>query len=181
MYGVGEYIVDVSIHFFSPLHHNLIGASITRAHKIKVRHAIPKDRLGIENDRTIASQHSLTASQNSPPPPPCSPSRRGRSAWRGWLAPWSPPSPLWAAPATRDMNICSEEKDQGSKAGQGMMTVNAKATWKATPPWSKWPPWAWEPSSNHQRAWAAAQCPPSLRSSHVGTSEENHPVVKRRK
>ena len=76
-----------------------------------------KDQLGIENGRTIASRHSLTASQNSPPPAPCSPPRGGRSAWQGWLAPCSPPSTLWAAPATRDMNIRSGEKDQGSRAG----------------------------------------------------------------
>ena len=55
MYGVGEFIVDVSIHF-SPLHHNVNGSSIMRQHKIKVRHTTPKDRLGIENDRTIASR-----------------------------------------------------------------------------------------------------------------------------
>ena len=36
-------------YIFSPLHHNLNGASSTRAHKIKVRHTTPKDRLGIEN------------------------------------------------------------------------------------------------------------------------------------
>ena len=36
-------------YIFSPLHHNLNGASSTRAHKIKVIHTTPKDRLGIEN------------------------------------------------------------------------------------------------------------------------------------
>ena len=48
MYNLGEFIVDVSI-YFSPLHHNLNGASSTRAHKIMVIHTTSKDRLGIGN------------------------------------------------------------------------------------------------------------------------------------
>ena len=36
-------------YIFSPLHHNLDGASSTRAHEIIVIHTTSKDRLGIEN------------------------------------------------------------------------------------------------------------------------------------
>ena len=74
-----------------------------------------------------------------------------------------------------------EKKIKARELGMMVMMDKDKATWKATPPWSKWPPWASEPSSNHQRAWAAAQCPPSLRSSHVGTTEENNSTVKLKK
>ena len=49
MYGLGGFIVDVSIYFFSFASYNLNGASSTRAHKIMVIHTTSKDRLGIEN------------------------------------------------------------------------------------------------------------------------------------